>query len=172
MIQNIDIAPTVLELAGLTTPETMDGQSFIPLLMKKETKWRDAVFYEYYWEWNFPQTPTVHGIRTDRYKYIHYHGIWDRDELYDLQNDPDEMTNLIDNPEHQDLIWQPFFTTKGEYGTGLGLYICKRIIEGHHGRIFCQSEVGVGTTFTIQLPHETVREPGNRGTEAVDKAVA
>ena len=104
MIQNIDIAPTVLELAGLTAPEAMDGQSFIPLLMKKETKWRDAVFYEYYWEWNFPQTPTVHGIRTDRYKYIHYHGIWDRDELYDLQNDPDEMTNLINNPEHQDLI--------------------------------------------------------------------
>jgi signal transduction histidine kinase len=75
-------------------------------------------------------------------------------------------------PKHQELIWQPFFTTKGEYGTGLGLDICKRIIEGHHGRIFCQSEVGVGTTFTIQFPHESVREQGSRETGAVDKAVA
>lgn len=104
MIQNIDIAPTVLELAGLKTPQTMDGQSFLPLLKNKEVKWRDAVFYEYYWEWNFPQTPTVHGIRTDRYKYMHYHGIWDIDELYDIQKDPDETTNLINNPEYQKLV--------------------------------------------------------------------
>ena len=54
--------------------------------------------------------------------------------------------------EHVEKIWQPFFTTKGEYGTGLGLDICKRIIEGHSGRISCQSEYGVGTTFTIELP--------------------
>jgi arylsulfatase A-like enzyme len=103
MILNIDIAPTVLELAGVKTPKTMDGRSFLPLLKNKEVKWRDAVFYEYYWEWNFPQTPTVHGIRTERYKYMHYYGIWDVDELYDLQNDPNEMTNLINSPEHQEL---------------------------------------------------------------------
>ncbi|PIE33864.1 hypothetical protein CSA56_10160 [candidate division KSB3 bacterium] len=51
-------------------------------------------------------------------------------------------------------IWQPFFTTKGEQGTGLGLDICKRIIEGHNGHISCQSKVGVGTTFTIELPFD------------------
>ncbi|MBN1764128.1 MAG: sulfatase [Sedimentisphaerales bacterium] len=104
MIQNIDIAPTILDLAGITTPENMDGLSFLPLLQGREVPWRDAVFYEYYWERNFPQTPTVHGIRTDRYKYIHYHGIWDIDELYDLQNDPQEMHNLINNPEYKNLI--------------------------------------------------------------------
>lgn len=49
-------------------------------------------------------------------------------------------------------IWQPFFTTKGEEGTGLGLDICKRIVEGHNGRITCHSEVGKGATFTIELP--------------------
>lgn len=49
-------------------------------------------------------------------------------------------------------IWEPFFTTKGESGTGLGLEICKRIIEGHNGRISCQSEEAKGTTFTIELP--------------------
>lgn len=55
-------------------------------------------------------------------------------------------------PDHLESIWQPFFTTKGEHGTGLGLDICKRIIEGHHGSIVCRSELGVGTTFTIELP--------------------
>jgi N-acetylglucosamine-6-sulfatase len=104
MVQNIDIASTIMAAAGLESPATMDGRSFLPLLQGKETAWRDAVFYEYYWEWNFPQTPTVHGIRTDRYKYMHYHGIWDTDELYDLQQDPEEKMNLIDRPEYQDLV--------------------------------------------------------------------
>jgi N-acetylglucosamine-6-sulfatase len=51
--------------------------------------------YEYYWEFNFPQTPTTFALRTQRYKFIQYHGIWDIDELYDLQNDPNEQHNLI-----------------------------------------------------------------------------
>ncbi len=106
MVQNIDIAPTILEAAGLQAPSQMDGKSFLPLLEGQEIPWRDAVLYEYYWERNFPHTPTVHGLRTDRYKYMHYHGIWDIDELYDLQNDPEETTNLIESPEHQDLVKQ------------------------------------------------------------------
>ena len=104
MVQNIDIAPTILHAAGLQTPDDMDGKSFLPLLQKQKIAWRDAIFYEYYWERNFPQTPTVHAVRTDRYKYLHYHGIWDTDELYDLKNDPAEMTNLIDKPEYEELI--------------------------------------------------------------------
>ncbi len=104
MVQNIDVAETVLDAAGLKPPEYMDGRSFIPLLQGKEIPWRDAVFYEYYWERNFPQTPTVHGIRTDRYKYIHYHGIWDTDELYDIENDPEERHNLIDNSEYSKIV--------------------------------------------------------------------
>ena len=55
-------------------------------------------------------------------------------------------------PENQETIWKPFFTTKGEQGTGLGLDICKRIIEGHNGHIYFTSQEGVGTTFTIELP--------------------
>lgn len=104
IIQNIDVAETVLEAAGLEAPDTMDGMSFLPLLEGRRIQWRDCVFYEYYWERNFPQTPTVHAVRTNRYKYMHYHGIWDIDELYDLSNDPHEMYNLIDSPEHQDII--------------------------------------------------------------------
>ncbi len=106
LIQNIDIAPTILDVAGLETPDRMDGKSFLPILQGKKISWRDSAFYEYYWERNFPHTPTTHGVRTGRYKYIHYHGIWDIDELYDLKDDPEEMNNLIDRPEHQKLVKQ------------------------------------------------------------------
>jgi len=106
LVQNIDIAPTVMQMAGAEPPEHMDGRSIAPLLQGRKIPWRDAVFYEYYWEAAFPQTPTCFGIRTDRYKLIHYHGIWDTDELYDIKNDPDEMHNLIDKPEHKQRVRQ------------------------------------------------------------------
>jgi N-acetylglucosamine-6-sulfatase len=104
LVQNIDIAPTILEAAGLAMPAHMQGASFVPLLDRKEVAWRDRIFYEYYWEMDFPQTPTMFGIRTERYKYIRYHGVWDTNEFYDLQADPNEMYNLIDAPEHQGRI--------------------------------------------------------------------
>jgi arylsulfatase A-like enzyme len=104
MIQNIDVAPTILAAAGIEKPAHFQGQSILPLLQEKKYSWRDKIFYEYYWEYDFPQTPTMHGVRTDRYKLIRYHGIWDTNEFYDLQEDPDEMNNLIASPEHQVLI--------------------------------------------------------------------
>jgi len=79
----------------------MDGKSFVPIAEGKNVPWRDKLLYEYYWERNYPQTPTIHALRTDDYKYIHYYGIWDIDELYDLKNDPGEMKNLIFDPAHQ-----------------------------------------------------------------------
>ncbi|MEZ4884665.1 MAG: sulfatase [Chitinophagales bacterium] len=103
VIQNIDIAPTILDLAGLETPANMDGASFVPLLKGEDMDWKDTIYYEYFWERPFPQTPTVHAIRTNQYKYIRYHGIWDINELYDLKNDPQEMNNLIRNPEYTKL---------------------------------------------------------------------
>lgn len=104
LVQNIDIAPTILEAAGLQTPPHMQGRSFVPLMARNNPPWRDRIFYEYYWEMDFPQTPTMFGVRTDRYKYIRYHGVWDTNEFYDLENDPNEMQNLIDAPEHQGRI--------------------------------------------------------------------
>lgn len=106
MLQNIDIAPTILDVAGIKKPANMPGQSFVPILKGENISWRDKIFYEYYWEFDFPQTPTMHGVRTDRYKYIRYHGVWDTNELYDLQEDPHEMHNLIASEEHQPLIKQ------------------------------------------------------------------
>ncbi|MDQ3252749.1 MAG: DUF4976 domain-containing protein, partial [Acidobacteriota bacterium] len=104
VVANIDIAPTLLEAAGLKAPAQMDGQSFLRLAQGEQTAWRETLLYEYYWERNFPQTPTVHALRGDKYKYIHYHGIWDTDELYDLQADPLEAKNLITSEQHRDVI--------------------------------------------------------------------
>lgn len=105
MVQNIDVAPTILEIAGIEKPGQMQGYSLMPLL-KGETpeNWRNEIFYEYYWENDFPQTPTMHGVRNERYKYIRYQGIWDTNEFYDLQEDPNEMHNLIASSEYQDTI--------------------------------------------------------------------
>lgn len=106
LVANIDIAATILEAAGLKAPENMDGKSFMPLLEGKQVPWRNYLLYEYYWERNFPYTPTMHALRTGRYKYIHYYGIWDTDELYDLQQDSLETHNLVRSKEHQEILSQ------------------------------------------------------------------
>lgn len=101
MVANIDIAPTMLDLAGVPAPAHYDGMSFRGLAAgEAHGAWREALTYEYYWEFNYPQTPTVFALRTDRYKYIQYHGVWDTEELFDLVADPSEANNLIEDPEH------------------------------------------------------------------------
>ncbi len=103
LVRNIDIAPTLLELTGTQTNIEMDGLSFLPLLTGGKEE-RDREFlYEYYWEAAFPHTPTTFSLRGDRYKYIWYHGVWDMNELYDLQEDPQERHNLIEVPQYQEL---------------------------------------------------------------------
>ena len=82
-VQNIDIAPTLLDYAGVPVPDAapkMDGRSFRSLLegTAPAQPWREHVPYEYHWEWNFPATPTLFSIRGERYKYIYYYGLWDK----------------------------------------------------------------------------------------------
>lgn len=103
MVLNVDIAPSILEMAGVKEPKQMQGKSFLPLIKGEQVPWRDKFFYEYYWESNFPQTPTQFAIRTDQYKFIRSQGIWDIDQLYDIQKDPYEVNNLIRNPQFQGL---------------------------------------------------------------------
>ncbi|MDC0937278.1 sulfatase-like hydrolase/transferase, partial [Pirellulales bacterium] len=106
MVQNIDIAPTLLEACRAAVPPSaqMDGQSFLPWLAGKSPAWRDQIVYEYHWEWNFPATPTTFALRTDRYKFIFYHGVWDDNGFYDLETDPHERHNLIRVPAYRDQI--------------------------------------------------------------------
>ena len=101
-VANLDIAPTILDLAGATIPEQFEGESFRGLAegSMDPAEWRDAMLYEYFWEFNFPHTPTTFAIRTNDFKLIQYHGIWDTDELYDMRADPQEMNNLIENRDH------------------------------------------------------------------------
>jgi len=106
LVQNIDIAPTILELAGISKPEHMNGLSFIPLLKGNIEGWRDKIFYEYFWEYDYPMTPTMFGIRTDSTKYIMYYGIWDQNEFFNIKDDPNEMYNLIAKEDLQPQIKQ------------------------------------------------------------------
>ncbi len=103
VIQNIDIAPTILSIAGINKPAYMQGNSFLPIIRGQNIPWKEKAFYEYYWEYDFPQTPTIFALRTNRYKYIYNHGVWDINELYDLNTDPYEMNNLIRSPQHQEI---------------------------------------------------------------------
>lgn len=103
VVRNLDLAPTFLDLAHVEKPAQMEGQSILPVAQGKISaqEWNKQDFvYEYYWEWSFPQTPTTFAIERNRVKYIQYHGVWDIEELYDLNKDPDEMHNLINDPAY------------------------------------------------------------------------
>ena len=104
LIRNIDIAPTILQLTGSSYSVGMDGESFSDLLVGEKKRMSREFLYEYYWEAAFPHTPTTIALRGDRYKYIFYHGVWDRNELYDLKTDPNELHNLIDLPQYQNIV--------------------------------------------------------------------
>lgn len=94
MALNIDICPTMLDAAGAAIPPTVHGRSLLPLIRGDEG-WRTDFVYEYFWERAYPQTPTVIGLRTDRYSFMRYHGVWDLYELYDIRKDPGQRNNLL-----------------------------------------------------------------------------
>lgn len=99
MVQNIDYAPTFLELAGVPVPEDMQGVSLLPLLRGEHpADWRKSIYYHFY---EYPAEHAVkrhYGVRDERYKLIHFYNDIDCWELYDLQEDPHELHNLYGKP--------------------------------------------------------------------------
>lgn len=102
LTQNIDFAPTLLNAAGLNVPKSVQGKSFLPLLEGKKTKWRDALYYHYYDHIGEHGVARHEGVRTDKFKLIHYYTTneW---ELFDLEKDPQEMQNQYGNPAYADI---------------------------------------------------------------------
>ncbi len=102
---NIDVAPTILELAGVKKPAYMQGSSLVPLAKNpKDYNWRKAILFEYFRDEAWPFAgPNLVAIRTENHKLVDNFIIEDIDELYDLQNDPGEMNNLIGKPTYKNL---------------------------------------------------------------------
>lgn len=99
LVQNLDLAPTLLDLAGVEIPKRMQGQSMAPILKGDTTAWRDSIYYHYY---EYPGAHSVQkheGVRTERYKLIHYYEL-DEWEMFDFKSDPNEMINLYGNPAY------------------------------------------------------------------------
>ncbi len=108
-VLTVDVAPSILDLCGAPSLEKIHGRSWRHLVQGNDPGWRTSWFYEYNYEKQFPYTPNVRGVRTDRWKYMRYpHGDGGPDrhlaELYDLQNDPEERRNLIRNPRYADQL--------------------------------------------------------------------
>ncbi len=99
-VLNIDLAPTLLSMAGVSVPGNMQGRSLAPLLKGERVKWRDSFLIEYYSDRVFPRIAQMgyKAVRNGRWKYIHYLELEGMDELYDLKTDPFEMKNLISQP--------------------------------------------------------------------------
>ena len=99
-VLTVDMAPSLLELTGAPSLGGVDGRSWVQLVRDGDPDWRRSWFYYYNYEKEFPYTPNVRGIRTEKWKYIRYpHGDGSPDrhlsELYDLENDPEERVNLV-----------------------------------------------------------------------------
>ncbi len=125
LTQNIDFAPTFLELAGWPIPPSMHGKSMLPLLDGRgPANWRDAVYYHYYESQATHRVPAHYGVRTARHKLIRYYephvDAW---ELFDLQQDPNELRNLADDPASRDVrkqLEQRLAELRLEYGDTTG----------------------------------------------------
>jgi N-acetylglucosamine-6-sulfatase len=154
---NIDVAPTLLALAGIPIPAEVDGSSLRKFLFEPgSVDERHPFVYEYYWDPSFPHTPTTFAVRNERFKLIQYHGIWDTDELYDLKADPQETTNLILEPAYQDrveelreILYQRLLQTRG-----LSIRLGRKRDHGQNLRSAANSKRSSFPSHMISMPSE------------------
>ncbi len=104
MVQNLDYAETFLDVAGAPIPDDMQGRSLEPLLKgAKPEDWRTSIYYHYYEYPSVHMVPRHNGIRTERYKLMHFYQFGEEWELYDLREDPDELSNVYGKPEYEEI---------------------------------------------------------------------
>jgi arylsulfatase A-like enzyme len=96
LVLNVDLGPTLMDLAGVPVPSQAQGRSLRPLLGRGAPAWRGEIFCEELWD--HPEIPRSECVRTERWKYIQYPGHPEYVELFDLAADPDEKTNLAGDP--------------------------------------------------------------------------
>lgn len=107
LVMNLDFAPTLLDYAGVKIPEDMQGRSLKPIMDNAgntPSNWRKATYYHYYEYPSWHMVKRHYGIRTERYKLIHFYNDVDQWELYDLKNDPMEMHNRYDDEQYQEVV--------------------------------------------------------------------
>ncbi|MEM7391156.1 MAG: sulfatase [Verrucomicrobiota bacterium] len=103
LVQNIDYAPTFLDVAGASVPEDVQGRSLLSLFKTNESAWRDAIYYHYYEHGGEHQVPRHEGVRDARYKLINFYSN-DGFNLFDLKSDPHEMKSVHDHPEYASVM--------------------------------------------------------------------
>jgi N-acetylglucosamine-6-sulfatase len=103
---SIDLASTMIDYAGETPGKQRNGRSLVPILDGAAPEWRNAFLIEYYSDTVFERINMMgyKAVRTDRYKYIQYQDLDGMDELYDLQQDPYELSNIIDDESSADVL--------------------------------------------------------------------
>ncbi len=99
MILNVDLAPTLLDLAGLPVPANMDGKSILPIIEGKEITLRDAFHYEFFKDFPPYTVPGIDAVRTNEFLYIEYNESRMKPELYNIIKDPENIHNLMETPE-------------------------------------------------------------------------
>ncbi|MCK4886130.1 MAG: sulfatase-like hydrolase/transferase [Planctomycetes bacterium] len=105
IVSNVDFAETFLDFAGVKIPDDMQGESLRPLLNgQRPWGWRDAFYYHYYMYPGHHVVKKHYGVRTSRYKLIHFYDDIDAWELFDLQKDPNELNNVYDNPKYAKIV--------------------------------------------------------------------
>jgi arylsulfatase A-like enzyme len=106
LVMNLDMAETFLDLAGAKIPSSMQGKSIVPLLRgKTPSNWRDAIYYQYFEYPGWHAVRRQYGVRTKRYKLIHYYelGEW---EMFDLARDPQELRSVYADPKYASVVAQ------------------------------------------------------------------
>ena len=146
IISEIDIAPTLLDFAGVDVPKDIQGKSFANISEGKDNKWRDAYYYHYYeYPWWHHIQPH-YGIRTSDWKLIHFYYSMDVWELYDMKNDPEEMHNIYGKVGYEEITFDlknQLINLQDEYKMDKSLDELKAMTDARINRVYGNQEVEI-----------------------------